>query len=230
MRSSTVLPVSAIIAVVLFFAGSAVLGTPPTGGASGQDVVSWFATNTWQVRAAVWLWTLQAVVWATAIALARNRLPAPHRDVFFVGGITLSAEAAVSTWFWAGLSWHATDLRPETARALLDVTSFWGPVLTGSTLAMTIPVASLSLGKRPVLPRWLGAVGALALVEQLIESVATIFGQSGFTEPGGAMNLELGAALVSIWFICLAVSLGRRSGAVAARPGLGGEVPQAGRG
>jgi len=38
---------------------------------------------------------------------------------------------------------------------------------------------------------------AVALAEQTIETV-TIFGQDGFTAPGGPMNVYLGAALVSI--------------------------------
>ena len=213
MRSAMVLRISAVAVVVLFFAGGVVLGQPPAGVASGQEVAGWFAAHGWQVRAAVWLWTVEALASAIFLGLARNQLPVPHRDVFFVGGVTFVAEQAVSTWILAGLSWHSAQLQPETARTLLDVASFFGPVLNGSTLAMLAPVVLLSWGKHPVLPRWLGVVGAVALVEQAVESVVTIFGESGFTEPGGAMNLQLGAALVSIWFICVGFGLTRASDA-----------------
>jgi len=44
------------------------------------------------------------------------------------------------------------------------------------------------------LPRWLGVFGAIAFVEQAIETI-TIFGSTGFTQPGGTMNLQVGAGL-----------------------------------
>ena len=51
---------------------------------------------------------------------------------------------------------------------------------------------------------WLGVLGAIAFVEQTVETV-TIFGSTGFTEPGGAMNLQLGAGLVWAWILAFAV-------------------------
>jgi hypothetical protein len=215
MRSAMVLRVSAVLVVVLYFAGGAVLGQVPAGGASGQEVASWFAEHGWQVRAAVWLWTMWALAMTTFVGLARNRLPGPHREVFLIGGATFVAESAVNTWILAGLSWHSAQLAPQTARTLLDVASFWGPVLNGSTIAMLAPVVLLSWGKHPVLPRWLGLVGAVALIEQAIESVVTTFGESGFTEPGGAMNLQLGAGLDCLWVICLGFGLARTAHAAA---------------
>ena len=66
----------------------------------------------------------------------------------------------------------------------------------------------LSIGLRSpeheVFARDLGVLGAVALAEQAVETV-TIFGSTGFTEPGGAMNLQLGAGLVWAWLRALAV-------------------------
>jgi len=33
----------------------------------------------------------------------------------------------------------------------------------------------------------------------------TIFGSTGFTEPGGAMNLQLGAGIVGAWLLAFAL-------------------------
>jgi len=225
MRSAMGLRVSAVLVVVLYFAGGAVLGQMPAGGSSGQEVAGWFAGHGWQVRAAVWLWTMWALAMTTFVGLARNRLPAPHRDVFLIGGATFVAESAVSTWILAGLSWHSTQLAPQTARTLLDVASFWGPVLNGSTIAMLASAVLLSWGRHPVLPRWLGLVGGVALIEQAIESVVTIFGESGFAEPGGAMNLQLGAGLDCLWIICLGFGLARPAQAAARPPREGVDTP-----
>jgi hypothetical protein len=207
MRSSTVLSTTTF---VLIFVGTTSLGAPPGAAAGGQEVLGWFAAQGGHARLYAWVLVLSTPVFATFTALVRARLPAPHRDVFLIGAVAFLAETAVSTWFWAGMAWHVDQLQPATARTLLDVASFWGPVLNGATISMLAPVVALSWGRRPVLPRWLGAVGAVALAEQTVETV-TIFGQSGFTAPGGPMNVYLGAGLVSIWILCLGLRLARSS-------------------
>lgn len=67
----------------------------------------------------------------------------------------------------------------------------------------------LALRGEAGLPRWLGVLGAVACAEQLVETI-TMFGSSGFTEPSGAMNLQLGAALVLSWILAFAVWAGLR--------------------
>jgi len=210
MRSAKLLLASSIAAVVLIVAETLALGTPPGPEAGGPEVVSWFASHGGSVRSFVWVMTVFVPVFATFAALVRDRLPSPHRDVFFVGAITFLAETAVSTWIWAGLSWHPDQLEPGAARTLLDITSFWGPVLTGATISMLAPVVLLSWGARAMLPRWLGIVGGITLAEQTIETI-TIFGHSGFTAPGGPMNLMLGAGLCTLWILCLGIALARGS-------------------
>lgn len=208
MRSSKLLLASAVAVAVLAVAETLVLGTPPGPEASGSEVTSWFASQAGSVRSFVWVMTVFAPVFALFASLVRDRPPAPHRDVFFAGAIVFLAETGASLWIWAGLSWHPEQLEPGAARTLLDIASFWGPVLNGATISMLAPVVLLSWGARAVLPRWLGIVGGIALLEQSIETI-TIFGHSGFTAPGGPMNLMLGAGLVTIWFLCLGISLAR---------------------
>ncbi|MDT7600853.1 MAG: hypothetical protein QOK26_2930 [Pseudonocardiales bacterium] len=210
MRSATLLFTTTVAAIVLIIVGAIALGEPPSAAANGQEVADWFVAHGGQARTYAWLLVPFAPLFATFTALVRARLPLPHRDVFLIGSVAFLAETAVSTWFWAGLSWHAEQLEPATARTLLDVASFWGPVLNSATITMLAPVVVLSWGRRAVLPRWLGAVGAVALAEQTIETV-TIFGQTGFIVPGGPMNVYLGAGLVSIWVLCLGITLAKRS-------------------
>jgi hypothetical protein len=212
MRSATLLYTTTVAAVVLIFVGTTALGEPPGPSTSGQEVADWFVAQGGQARMYAWLMVLFVPAFATFTALVRARLPRPHRDVFVIGAVALIAETTVSTWIWAGLSWHAEQLEPATARTLLDVASFWGPVLNSVTITMLAPVVVLSWGRRAVLPRWLGVVGAVALAEQTIETV-TIFGQTGFIAPGGHMNTYLGAGLVSIWLLCLGITLARSSSA-----------------
>jgi hypothetical protein len=221
MRSSAVLLATTVASVVLIFVATTALGEPPGAGATGQQVADWFATQGGNARLYAWFLVLFTPLYATFTALVRGRLPAPHRDVFLIGAVAFLAETAVSSWFWAGLALHGAQLEPATARTVLDVASFWGPVLNGATISMLAPVVVLSWGSRAVLPRWLGVVGAVALTEQTIETI-TIFGHDGFTAPGGPMNVYLGAGLVSIWLLCLGIELAR--GSQPGQPGRPGTV------
>ena len=210
MRKSTVLLTATIGFGVLYLAASIVLGSTPEPSDTGQSVASWFGDHDGQVRTWAWLLTLSAPLFAVFAALIRSELPSPHRDVFFFGAIAFAAETAVQAWVWAGMAWHAGQLDPGTARTLLDVASFWGPVLTSTTITMLAPVVVLGLRRDAVLPRWVGVIAAVAVAEQLIETI-TIFGRHGFIAPGGPMNIYLGAGLVGIALLGLGIAVARRA-------------------
>jgi hypothetical protein len=218
MRRSRLLLSATVGFGLLYLAATIALGSTPDAGDDGQAVASWFRDHGGHVRAWLWLLTLSAPVFATFAALVRARLPAPHRDVFFFGAIALAAETAVQGWFWGGLAWHGSQLQPATARTLLDVASFWGPVLTGTTVTMLAPVVLLALGSNAMLPRWLGVIAGIALAEQVVETI-TIFGRHGFIAPGGPMNLYLGAGLVAVSVLGLGITLSRT-------PTIVGKSPQ----
>ena len=205
---------------VLYGAATVALGSVPEANAGGASVVTWFRTNGGHVHLWLLFMTFALVLFAVYAALVKSALPAPHADVFFVGAIVLIAETVVQGWVWAGLSLHANQLTPNTARTLLDVALFWGPLLTGATITMLAPIALLSFQRRAGLAPWLGVLSLIALVEQAIETI-TIFGSHGFTAPGGPMNLILGAGLVTIVFICTGVAVSRSIDDEPSSPALG---------
>jgi hypothetical protein len=131
-------------------------------------------------------------------------LPAPAGDVFLLGAAAFIAETAVQAWCWAGLALHGESLEPASARLVLDVASFWGPILTGATTTMIGAVTVLGLRRAPLIPTWLIALGAIAFAEQAVETI-TVFGTHGFIAPGGDMNLLLGAGLTAIWLGALVI-------------------------
>jgi hypothetical protein len=135
----------------------------------------------------------------------RGLLPAPHGYVFMLGAAAFVAETAIQAWIWAGLALHPGTLSPGTARTVLDIAIYWGPVLTGATTTMigAVTVLGFRRGNRFV-PSWLTWIGVVAFTEQLIESV-TVFGTHGFIEPGGPMNIALGAGLTAIWLGALVI-------------------------
>lgn len=182
---------------IAYVAAGVALGTAPSATDSGASVAAWFRSNASHVRWWLWFVTVSMILFGVVVAFIRARLPEIYRDVFFIGAAAFMAETVVQGWIWAGLAWHAATLEPATARTLLDIASYWGPVLTSSTVLMLAPVTVLALRRDAGLPLWLGVVTGIALVEQLIETI-TIFGNRGFTAPGGPMNLLLGAGLTLV--------------------------------
>ena len=197
MRRNQVL-LGAILGVAVFYLIATIaLGSPPHATATGTEVARWFRTHDHHVR--VWLWfsTFALVFFGVYAAEVRRALPAPHRDLFFAGAVTLIAVTCVQGWIWAGLALHPKRLQPSTARLVLDIASYWGPVLICATILMLAPIVVLAFQGRPSLPRWLGWLAAIALAEQIIESI-TIFGTSGFVAPGGPVNTFVGAILTLV--------------------------------
>jgi hypothetical protein len=205
---------AAVAVLILYGIGLVALGTPPGAADTGEQVTAWFRAHRDGVCWYVWGVTVSLPPFAVMFALLHRLLPSPHREVFLIGAVTFVTTYAVQAWTWGGLALHADRLEPATARTVLDIAVFWGPVLTGATTTMIAPVTLLALRGHAGLPRWLGALGAVAFVEQAIETI-TIFGSTGFTEPGGAMNLQLGAGLTATWMLAFAVWAGIRGRAVA---------------
>src|SRR3954451_8051033 len=175
MNRSTAL-IGATIGFALLYLGSTiVLGNPPDANASGAEVVRWFGTHGGHVRTWAWLLTLAAPLFALYAAFVRVHLPVGLRDLFFIGAIAFLAETAVQTWIVLGLAWHGGALAPPTARTLLDIADYWGPVLTSTTVMMLTPVAIAGLGRDRILPKWLGILAVVTVAEQLVETL-TIFG------------------------------------------------------
>jgi hypothetical protein len=193
-----------IAAAIISGAGLFAVGTLPAASETGPQLVAWLRDHRHGVQWFVWTITISTPPFALAFSVLRRFLPAPYRDMYLIGAITALIMNAVQAWTWGGLALHADQLEPATARAVLDVAVFFGPVATGATTTMMAPVTLLALRGQAGLPRWLGLLGAIAFVEQAVETI-TIFGSTGFTQPGGAMNLQLGAALTLAWIFGFAL-------------------------
>lgn len=145
MKRSTVLIATTVGIGVVYLASSVALGTPPDTADTGETVVAWFRDNGGHVRAWLWLLTLSLPLVAVFGSFIRNRLRPPYGDVFFFGTAAFAAQTAVYGWLWAALAWHADTLQPATARLVLDIASYWGPVLTATTVMTLAPVAILAI-------------------------------------------------------------------------------------
>jgi len=204
---SSVLLVATIAYAALSVVALVGIGTLPAASDSGAQLVDWFREHGRSVRWFMWVSTVATPPLAVMMALMRRLLPVPHRDVFLFGAIAYLSIIPVWTWTWGGLSLHADALEPATARAIFDVADFFGPVFTGVTTTMIGPVTLLALRRQAGLPLLLGILGLVAFAEQTIE---TITGSTGFTQPGGPMNMQLGAGLTLAWLLAFGLRGGLR--------------------
>jgi hypothetical protein len=199
MTAARLLLINILATGAVYIASFVVLGNGfPTIDSTGQEIVTWFSENGAKARVYAWtsaFFSLGLCIFAGQIAAL---LPKPNRYIFFAGVLGFALTAQVQAWFWAGLAFHPRDLDPAVARTIFDIPAYWGPLVNGSTMTMSLAVAVLGFGPSPVVPRWLGWLSVVFFAEQAVETV-TVFGSSGFIAPGGTMNVYLGGVLGFLW-------------------------------
>jgi hypothetical protein len=190
---------------VLYVAGLSLVVGLPGVDKSGDAVVSFLRDHASAVRLQGLLVAWGALALVVILAYARERLEGPFAYVFTIGSAVVVTEFSVVTWFWSGLALHADRLEPGTARALMDVASMWGPILTVADVMVAAPIVLAA--RAGLFPRWLGILAAVFAIEQLIETVTIVGGPGQFISPGGAMNYDLGGALFIFFFVALGLSV-----------------------
>ena len=191
---------AALAFTLLFVLGQLVVPTPPQVRASGAKVVAYYQDHRQAIRLSVWLTALAGLAFVPLMAWLRQHTRGLGRDVFLLAAAAIVVETTICTWFSAGLALHPGRLAPETARTIVDVAAYYGPVLTVTVILLVAPVALASWNGANGAPRWLAWLSVALVIEQAIETV-TVFGTSGFVAPGGPMNLVLGAGLFVVWVI-----------------------------
>ncbi len=204
--------VAAVAFAVIYVTGLSAVAGLPTVDKSGDAAVSFLRDHSAALRMQSLLaaWGLLALV--IVLGCARARLAGPSAYVFTMGSAVVLAEISIVRWFFSGLALHPEHLDPALARVLMDVSSMWGPMLTVADVIVAAPIILASVAGQ--FPRWLGILGAVFAVEQLIETVTIVAAPGQFISPGGPMNYDLGGALFIAFFVALGLALSFwRSGA-----------------
>ena len=199
MKHSQILLINISATGALYVFSFVALGNSfPTINSSGQEVVEWFMNNGSSARTYAWTAAFFSLGLAIFGGQVSALLPKPHRYIFLTGVLGFAITSQVQAWFWAGLAFHPQGLDPAAARVIFDIPAFWGPLVNGSTTAMGAAIAALGFGASPIIPRWLAWLSVTFFLEQAIETV-TVFGETGFIAPGGAMNVYLGGVIGFLW-------------------------------
>lgn len=197
--------VAAIAFAVLYTVALLIVPALPGIDRTGLDIVTHLNEHSGAMRTQALLVAFGSLALVVVLGHARDRLAGPYAFVFTIGSAVVLVQISIATWFTAGLSVHPGDLGSGTARAITDVVTMWGPVLTVADIMVAAPI--LLAANEGRFPRWLGIVAAVFAVEQLIETITIIGPPGSFISPGGPMNLYLGGPLFILFFLALGVAL-----------------------
>ena len=200
--------VAAVAVVVFYVIAAAIVGTPLSVETSASDSLSWLQSHRTDIQTSSVFVNLALIAFLTFVGVAAPRLGGAYGWVFAASGAAMVAQIAAGQWLVSGAALHADSISAGTARALLDVNAYWGPMLTGTDVALAGAVA-LCWYRERTLPGWVGILSAIFALEQLAES-ATLCSSTGFAAPGGVWNNEVGAGLFMIWLLALGFGISRR--------------------
>ena len=199
MKTSRILLVTILITGALYVGSFVALGSSfPTIDSSGQEIVRWFSENGTRARTYAWAGALVSLGLGIFGGLVAGIVPSPHRYIFLAGVLGCAITAQIQAWFWAGLAFQPQDLDAAAARTIFAITTYWGPLVNGSTATMAAGIGALGFGASPIIPRWLTSLSAIFFLEQVVETV-TVFGKAGFIAPGGVMNVYVGGVIGFLW-------------------------------
>ncbi|OBF96306.1 Uncharacterised protein [Mycolicibacterium flavescens] len=219
--------VAAVAFAVLYAVALLMVPALPGIDHPGLDIVTHLNEHSGAMRTQALLLAFGALALVVVLGHARDRLAGPYAFVFTIGSAVVLVQISIATWFTAGLSLHPGDLGSGTARALADVVTMFGPLLTVANIMVAAPI--LLAANEGRFPRWLGIVAAVFAVEQLIETITIIGPPGSFISPGGPMNTYLGGPLFILFFLALGVALslpdGSETPALPAGPGTAGGEP-----
>jgi hypothetical protein len=200
---------AAIVYAVATFGSALGLPKAPDVNASGETLVRYYSDHGNALRTATWLLTWALVPFVILMAHVRSFLSGLCRDVMLISVTMFLATGTVWTWFNAGLALHAATLDAHVTRTLVDISVYFGPILTVADVLLAGAIGLAAWRGDGGLPRWLAYFSAVFALEQAIETI-TIFGKSGFIAPGGDMNFQLGAGLLFVWLIALGAATSTR--------------------
>lgn len=198
MVAATAFAVLTVLAVVVVPLG-------PGVERSGSEFADHIAAHAGMIRLRALLTALALLAAVVVIGYARDRLEGPAGHIFSAGAAVLITQVGIQTCFSAGLALHPGSLDPGTARALADIASMWGSLLTVAAVMLAGPV--VWAGREGRLPRWMALIAAVFLVEQAVELLTIIGPVGSFIAPGGPLAVFGGGALFGVFLFALGMAL-----------------------
>jgi hypothetical protein len=202
------------IAIVLYVAGSLVMGTPPDFDASGAEVAAYLDDERTriQVGSAIHAAWAPLFVWflATVASLARAGGPGTRRTgaIAFGCGVTFLALFLVDVTSIAVGALRPENMAaaPELAAALHDISWLAPGMATFLVYGFLAAFAVLALRDKAIWPEWLGWLAVIAALAYALR-VGTLFTTEGAFAADGLLGLGTPVIAAAAWIFVASVVL-----------------------
>lgn len=182
---------------------------PPQSSDSADMIIAFFRIHRFVFLLALYLQGLSIAPLFIFAAKLRNVLHRAEGGTGFFAGISFAASVATGALalaigpFWAVLAYNQTtfDGNPAVVHALFDLGNV-GYNLISFPSALFVATASFVMIRTGVMARWLGWVGLLVALSQLIS--AGSLAQNGVFAPGGVIIL-IGFLLFVLWIFATSI-------------------------
>lgn len=205
------------------------LPPPPAAGAPAQEIAAYYAThriaflitNYGAMLAVVFL--LLFIGYLRNVAERADSEARPLSTLAFSAAVVLAASTLVFGGIGQTLPLRSVDVADlGIVRALSDIINF-GFTTNFISATLMIGAASLLILRTGVIARWVGVLGLVIAVVQLLGSLSLVI-TSGFLAAGGPFTI-LGFVGLMLWMpvasIVMIVKVGSRSQQIASSAALG---------
>jgi hypothetical protein len=205
-----------ILFVVLVIVGFLVTPNPPDADASAAEVFEYVSDKQNALHAVQLIYAAAAFLFIWFIGTLRSFLSVAEGEggrlanTAFGGGLIAVATLMVGFALAATAALHPAENGPQLTHALVDA-SLIVPALGAPALAVFFAANSLSILRSAFLPAWLGWLGLVTALFNLI-GVGAVYTDSGVFAADGVLGFFIGFILFLVWNLAASIVLYQRLG------------------
>jgi hypothetical protein len=209
-----------ILFVVLLVISAFGTPTPPDLNDQPVKFAQWFRDHQDGIRTATFIGMIAGFLFLWFLGSLRSFLRAAEggtgrlSSVAFAGGIATVALATVgSTCLTVGA------LRPTTTPFILQMladVNFYVLAVGGFTIAAYLAAGSMVILRSGALPAWLGGLGVLGAIAQLLTEIAIFGSKTGPFNPKDGVVVFIGFIAFLLWTLITSILMTGRVGAAGA--------------
>jgi hypothetical protein len=202
--------------VLLVIVGFAITPKPPAADASVSEVFEYFSDKQNTLHAVQLIFGAAGFLFIWFIGTLRSTLAAAEGNegrlatTAFGGGLIAIATLMVGFALSATATLHPLDNGPDLTHTLFDA-SLLVPALGAPALAVFFAANGLSILRSGYLPAWLGWLGLVTALFNLM-GISAVYTDNGAFAADGVLGFFIGFALFLIWNLLASIVLYRKLG------------------
>ena len=205
-----------ILFVLFVIVGFLVTPNPPAADASAAEVFEYVGDKQDTLHTVQLLFAVAGFFFIWFLGTLRHSLAAAEggdgrlANTAFGGGLIAVATLMVAFGLAATAALHPAENGPELTHALVDA-SLIVPAVGAPAAAVFFAANGLSILRSEYLPSWLGWLGLVTAVFNLI-GISGVYTDSGAFAVDGVLGFFIGFALFLIWIAATSIALYRKLG------------------